>query len=66
MTMGWRILLLWLLFRNGKVGLGDSQCSCDVDGTRRKGRRGMDGRWTWFLGLRCSFTWGRHRFLGRL
>lgn len=64
--MGWSILLLWLLLGNGKVGLGDSQCSCDVDRTWRKGRRGAGGQLAWFLGLCCSFTLECCRFLGRL
>lgn len=64
--MGRRILLLWLLLRNSKVGLGDSQGSSDVDWTGGEGRRGMDGRRAWFLGLCCSFTLMCRRFLGCL
>lgn len=63
--MGWSVLLLGLLLRNGEVGLGDSQCSCDVDRTWREGGRGV-GALCWFLGLCCSFTRRCRRFLGSL
>lgn len=65
-TVGWHILLLWLLLRNSEVGLGDPQRSCHVDRTWRVERLGMDGRRAWFLGLRPSFTRRCCRFLGCL